>query len=330
MVTRRKAIRDAGRYASLALAPGALCVLPAPARAADYPSHPIRVIVPYAVGGGSDISIRVLQNPVGELLNTSLVIDNRAGGGTLIGTRFVEQAPADAYTIGIMDPAFLVNPSLLAEANYNPLKDFEPVSLISVTPMILCVPVKLPVKDFKEFIAYAKSHPGKLNYGSPGAGSAGHLAIEQVRNAFSLRMTHIPYKGSGPAMTAVVTGEVDALMSGSALVPMVQQGQLRALGVTSASRLPSLPEVPTFTELGYPGLNVQTFAAVVAPAATPAAFVQRLQDAFATAVHRPAISKMLEDRGQVAVGSNSQELAAFFKRNLDSLVAVVHDSNIKL
>jgi tripartite-type tricarboxylate transporter receptor subunit TctC len=301
----------------------------APARADDYPSRPIRVIVPYAAGGGSDISARVVQSRVGEVIKQSLVIDNRGGGGTLIGTRAVQLAPPDGYTVGIMDPAFLVNPSLTAEAKYDPLKDFVPISLISVTPMILAVPSALPVASLKDLVAYAQANPDKFDYGSPGTGSAGHLAVEQFRNVFKLRGTHIPYKGSGPAMTAVVGGEINALMSGSALISLIQAGQLRALAVTGDKRLSSLPAVPTFTELGYPQINVQTFAALVAPAGTPKPAVQQLQAAFGSVVQMPEIRALLEQRGQMPVGGSADELAAFFKDNLASLVKVVRDSSIK-
>ncbi|MES2187179.1 MAG: tripartite tricarboxylate transporter substrate binding protein [Pseudomonadota bacterium] len=300
------------------------------AHADTFPSQAIRIIVPYAAGGGSDITSRVIQNRLGELLKQPLVIDNRAGGGTLIGTRAVQIAPPDGYTVGVMDPAFLTNPSLMPDAKYDPLKDFTPISLISVTPMILAVTNAYPAKDLKEMVGYAKAHPGKLNYGSPGSGSAGQLAIEQFRTSFGLTGTHIPYKGSGPAGSAIVGGEIDALMSGSALIPLIQGGRIRGIAVTGSKRLPSLPDVPTFAELGYPKINVQTYTALVAPAGTPQAVVQTLQSAVAQTVKSPDMQKALEDRGQVAVGSTPEELAKFFRDNHTSLVKVVHDANIKM
>ncbi|HEX4328591.1 MAG TPA: tripartite tricarboxylate transporter substrate binding protein [Burkholderiales bacterium] len=302
----------------------------APARAADdFPSRPIRVIVPYAPGGGSDISIRVVQNRVQELLKQSLIVDNRAGGGTMIGTRLVAGAAPDGYTLGIMDPAFLANP-LMTDAKYDATKDFVPVSLISVTPMIFAVPASEPVKSVKEFVDYVKAKPSVFNYGSPGSGSAGHLAIEQFRNTFGLKGVHIPYKGSGPAMAAIAGGEINSLMSGSALVPLVQDGRLRGLAVTGTKRLNSLPAVPTFAELGFPQVNVQTFAAMVAPAGTPRPVVLKLQAAFAGAVNSPDMKVQLDQRGAIPVGSSADELAAFFKDNTTNLAKVVQESNIKI
>jgi tripartite-type tricarboxylate transporter receptor subunit TctC len=300
------------------------------AHADTFPSQPIRVIVPYAAGGGSDITSRVIQNRLGEILKQPLVIDNRAGGGTLIGTRAVQIAPPDGYTVGVMDPAFLTNPSLMPDAKYDPLKDFAPVSLISVTPMILAVTNAYPAKSLKEMVDYAKAHQGKLNYGSPGSGSAGQLAVEQFRTTFGLKGIHIPYKGSGPAGSAIVAGEIDTLMSGSALIPLIQGGRIRGIAVTGTRRLPSLPEVPTFAELGYPQINVQTYTALVAPAGTPRPVIEVLQKAMAQTVKSPDMQKALEERGQVAVGSTPEELAKFFKDNHTSLTKVVKDADIKM
>lgn len=299
------------------------------AAADDFPSHPIHVIVPYAPGGGSDISIRVIQNRVQELIKQSLVVDNRAGGGTMIGTRLVAAAAPDGYTIGIMDPAFLANP-LMTDAKYDAMKDFVPVSLISVTPMIFAVPAKEPAKTVKDFVARMKANPGAFNYGSPGAGSAGHLAVEQFRNAFGLKGVHVPYKGSGPAMIAISSGEISGLMSGSALVPLVQDGRLQGLAVTGTKRLSSLPNVQTFAELGYPQVNVQTFAAVVAPAGTPRPVIQKLEAAFAAAVNTPEIKTQLDARGALPVGGTADELAVFFRDNGASLAKVVRESNIHI
>ena len=205
-----------------------------PCYAQDYPTRPVRVIVPYAAGGGSDITIRIVQAKAMELLGQSLIVDNRAGGGTLIGTRMTQTSPADGYTIGVMDPAFIINPTLVKDAGYDALKDFTPVSLITATPLILVSPPSFPPKTVQELVDHVKANAGKVNYGSPGDGSAGHLAMEQFRNHFGLKMVHIPYKGAGPAVTAVVAAEVPMLFAGSGVVPFVQDGRLRGL----ANRLP--------------------------------------------------------------------------------------------
>jgi tripartite-type tricarboxylate transporter receptor subunit TctC len=166
----------------------------ASASAQDFPARPVRIIVPYAPGGGTDITSRIVQDRTVALLGQPLVIENRAGGGTLIGTQAVANATPDGYTLGVMDPAFVTNPQLMTDARYDPLKDFGPVTLLTVTPLILVVPSSFPVRTLQELIDYAKANPGKLNYGSPGSGSGGHLAIEQFRHAFGLQMVHVPYK----------------------------------------------------------------------------------------------------------------------------------------
>ena len=211
-----------------------------PCYAQDFPTRPVRVIVPYAAGGGSDITIRIVQAKAMELLGQSLIVDNRAGGGTLIGTRMTQTSPADGY------------------AGYDALKDFTPVSLITATPLILVSPPSFPPKTVQELVDHVKANAGKINYGSPGDGSAGHLAMEQFRNHFGLKMAHIPYKGAGPAVTAVVAAEVPMLIAGAGGVPFIQDGRLRGLAATSAKRLPAIPNVPTFAELGFPQINVQT------------------------------------------------------------------------
>ena len=300
------------------------------ATAQDFPNRPIRVIVPYAAGGGSDITIRIVQAKAMELLGQSLIVDNRAGGGTLIGTRMVQQAAADGYTLGVMDPAFIINPTLVKDAGYDAMKDFTPVTLITATPLILVTPPSFPPKTVQELVDYVKANPGKVNYGSPGDGSAGHLAMEQFRSFFGLRMIHVPYKGAGPAVVAVVAAEVPMLIAGSGGVPFIQDGRLRGLAATSAKRLPAIPNVPTFAELGFPQVNVQTFAGVVAPAGTPPAAIRRLQAAFAGATLTPEVKARLEQLNQFPVGNTTGEFTAFLKENQARLVKVVHDSNITL
>ncbi len=298
--------------------------------AQNFPQRPVRVIVPYAAGGGSDITIRIVQARAMELLGQSLIVDNRAGGGTLIGTRMVQLAGGDGYTLGVMDPAFIINPTLVKDAGYDALKDFTPVTLITATPLILVTPPSFPPKTVQELVDHVKANAGKVNYGSPGDGSAGHLAMEQFRSFFGLKMIHIPYKGAGPAVVAVVAAEVPMLIAGSGGVPFIQDGRLRGLAATSARRLPAIPNVPTFAELGFPQVNVQTFAGVVAPAGTPPAAIKKLHAAFAGAVQTPEVRTRLEQLNQFPVGNTPEEFGTFLRDNQARLVKVVQDSNIKL
>jgi tripartite-type tricarboxylate transporter receptor subunit TctC len=296
----------------------------------EFPARPIRIVIPYAAAGGSDITTRIVMARAMAALGQSLIIDNRAGGGTLIGTRMVQAASPDGYTLGVMDPAFIINPTLVSEARYDPLKDFAPITLFSATPLILVVPPSVPARTVQELVDHAKANPGKLNYGSPGNGSAGHIAIEQFRSFFGLKMSHVPYKGAGPAVTAVVGAEVPMLMAGSGAVPFIQDGRLRGLGATSAKRLPAIPAVPTFAELGFPGVNVQTFAGLVAPAGTPRPVIQRLHGAFAGAVQNQEVRARLEQVNQVPVGNTPEEFAAFLQDNRTRFIKIVRESNIKL
>jgi tripartite-type tricarboxylate transporter receptor subunit TctC len=317
-----------------------LCVLAAALAAAafaagnalsqEFPTRPIRIIVPYAPAGGSDITIRIVQARAAELLGQPLVVENRPGGGTLIGTRAVMNATPDGYTLGVMDPAFIVNPTLMSDARYDPLNDFAPVTLITATPLMLVVPPSSKALSAQALIDMARAAPGKMNYGSPGDGSAGHLAMEQFRSFFKLQIIHIPYKGAGPAVAAIVGNEVPMLFAGSGATPFVQDGRLRALGVTSAKRLTTLPAVPTFSELGFPEVNVQTFAGLVAPAAAPRPAIQRLHAAFTSAVQMPEVKSRLEQFSQVPIGNTPQEFGIFLQENRARLMKVVRESNIRL
>jgi len=295
----------------------------------EFPSRSIKIIVPYPPGGGADLAVRAIQKRMSDILGQPVLVENQAGGGTLIATKATVNAKPDGYTLGMVDPAFLVNPVLNASSNYDVFKDFLPVSLISVTPMILAIPSALPVKNLPEFIQFIKTHPNQANYGSPGMASAGHIAFEQMRTVLGMQITHVPYKGSVPSTTAILSNEVSAMMSGSALIPMVQSGKLKAIAITGKKRLESLPNVPTFEELGYPQINVQTFVAIVAPVNTPKQVIDKLQNAFIQSVNNQQAKFTYDQYGQIAIGSSAEELTTFFKENQSSLLKVVRDSAIK-
>jgi tripartite-type tricarboxylate transporter receptor subunit TctC len=297
--------------------------------AQDFPNRSIRIIVPYPPGGGADLAVRAIQKRMSDILGQPVLVENQAGGGTLIATKTTAMAKPDGYVLGMVDPAFLVNPVLNLSANYDVFRDFLPVSLVSVTPMILAIPSVLPVKNLPEFIQFIKANPSTANYGSPGMASAGHIAFEQMLAVLGLSMTHIPYKGSIPSTTAILSNEVSAMMSGSALIPMVQSGKLKAIAITGKKRLESLPNVPTFEELGYPQINVQTFVAIVAPTGTPKSVIDKLQYALIQSVNNHQAKITFDQYGQIAIGSSSDELAAFFRENQASLLKVVKDSSIK-
>jgi tripartite-type tricarboxylate transporter receptor subunit TctC len=240
------------------------------ASAQNYPDHPIRVIIPYPPGGGTDIAFRIIAPQAGDILNQTIIVDNRPGASSMIGTGAVSRATPDGYTLLASDSAFVINPGLFKDRlPYDTLKEFRGVTMMATSPALLVVNPSLPVKTLAELIALAKSKPGKLNYGSGGVGAAPHLAGELLKLAAGIDLTHIPYKGTAPALTAVLSGEVDMAFVGiSSAAPYIAVGQLRAIALTEAKRQPSLPDVPTFAE-SHLDLDGNSYWGIYAPSAFP-------------------------------------------------------------
>jgi tripartite-type tricarboxylate transporter receptor subunit TctC len=301
-------------------------------QAQQYPSRPIRAVVPLAPGGGTDTVGRLVFSKLGELLGQQIVVDNRGGGGGVIGTDLVAKATADGYTLlmgSITTNA--VNPVLYKKLPYDHIRDFAPISMVGTVPNVLVVHSSVPAKSVKEFIAYAKANPGKISYGSAGIGSAPHLSMELIKSMGGINMVHVPYKGSGPALADVLGGQLQALCSSLAgLLPHIKAGRVRALGVTTTTRNPQLPDVPTITEAGIPGYEVVIWYALFAPARTPQPILARLNAETVKALNSEDLKQRLTLQG-LDVGSSTQDqLMAFVKSETAKWAKVAKDSGAQL
>ena len=320
------------RVAALLLAlTAALAATPGMAQAQTKIVHPIRLIVPYVPGGGTDILSRLLGPALGEEFGQSVVIDNRPGGSSTIGTQFVAKAAPDGYTLGMIDAAFITNPSLMKQLPYDTLKDFTPMVLVATSPLVMVVPASSPAKNVAEFVTYAKSRPGKISFGSAGVGTGVHLAAEQFRAAAGLSMTHIPYKGSGQAVTELVGGQTDMMFTTqSSAKPMSTAGRMRPLGITSPKRSAIMPEVPTFAETGFPMVDAVTINGIVGPAGMPPDFVKRVNAAMNKALkNRETLEKMAE-QGFVPAGGSPEDFAAWIRSEIPKWNKIIKDADIKV
>ena len=264
------------------------CAAAAPAQPAPYPQRPVRFIVPYAPGGSSDVIARLLGQKLGETLGQPFVVDNRPGAGSMIGTDLAARSPADGHTIILSDMPHAINPSIHAKVPYDPVNDFSPITLVGVAPLLLFVNPATHARSLKEFIALAKAQPQSIAIGSGGIGATTHLLAELLQARAGIQLTHVPYKGAGPAIADVVAGQIPATFTSMATAaPHVQSGKLRALAVTSARRNASLPDVPTFEESGVTGMIVEHWWGVMGPAHVPSAIVHKLHDELVNAVNAP-------------------------------------------
>jgi tripartite-type tricarboxylate transporter receptor subunit TctC len=283
----------------------------------DYPSKPIRFVVPSSPGGGADVLARSLAPRLSEALGKPLVVENRSGAGGIIGYEIVAKAPPDGYTMLIVAGGYTLNPSLYSKLPYDTMRDFERVSLITCAPNLVVVHNSVPVNSVQELIAFAKAKPKYLNYASSGVGTTSYLSAEIFKSMTGVDMVHVPYKGAGDATAAAISGQVHLIFSTpNALVPQAKAGRVRALGVTSAHRLPVIPDVPTIAETGLPGYEVNNCYGVLVPAHTPRAIVTRLNGEIVRILRVPETRGHLESLGFEVLGTTPEKYTEFARDDM--------------
>ena len=309
------------------------CVLlPAAAIAQNYPGKPIRLIVAFPAGGSTDIIARIVGQKLGERLGQQVVIDNRGGAGGTLGTEIAARAYADGYTLTMgTTSTHVIAAGAYARLKYDPLKDFEPITLVATTPYLLVVNPGVKANSLKDFIALAKSQPGKLNYASAGTGTTTQLAMEMLKSAAGIDVVHVPYNGNGPANTATLGGQVQALFgSMPAVLAQAKAGRLRPLAVGTPRRSPSLPDVPSVAESGYPGFDASLWLGFFAPKGTPAPILKRLQTELTGIAQSPDMKEQFERNGAEALTTTPAELTKLLKAEIDKYSKVIKAAGIKL
>jgi tripartite-type tricarboxylate transporter receptor subunit TctC len=323
-------VRTSGMLHALALVPGLAAALPAIAQ--EYPSKTIRVITAFTPGGTSDIVARLSSQMLSDAFGRPSVVENRPGAGGTVGTELAAKSAPDGYTLVIGHIGTLaVNPTLYPKIGYDPVRDFAAITLISKAPSIMVVHPSLPVKTVKEFIALARKRPGALEYGSPGSGSAGHLLMSYLTLLSKTELLHVPYKGTAPALVDLMAGRISTVFTGTpGILPHVQAGRLRIIGVSSAQRLASMPDVPTIAESGLPGFDVTQWWGILAPAGTPRPIVMRLNEVFEKALRSPEMLKRLAADGAEPAHSTPEAFQAFIKSEVEKWAPVIRASGAKV
>jgi tripartite-type tricarboxylate transporter receptor subunit TctC len=298
-------------------------------RDSNYPTKPIRFVVPFAPGGGTDIIGRILAQRLNEALGQPVVVDNRGAAGSTVGTDIVCKAPADGYTTLLANISMAFNPWLYKSLPYNAIRDLAPVSMVAVQPNIVVIHPFVPAKSIREFTDYARANPGKLSFGSAGAGSGTHLAGEMLKDRLKIDMVHVPYKGTGPAVTDLIGGQIQVMISTFAsALPHVRSGRLRALGVTSAKRSPATPEVPTLIEAGVPDYDYSTWYALFMAAGTPRAVIDKLNQVTRQTLATDDMKQKFDAQGVDAWSSTATELGAYLRAETEKWGKVVRAAGI--
>ena len=317
------------RYRKILIA--SLAIAATSAFAQDYPTRPITLLVPFAPGGSSDVLSRLVAQKLTEAWQKQVIVENKPGGAGNIAMEAAQRAKPDGYTLILGHVGTLaVNPAMFGKLPYDPVKGFVPVSMIATVPNIIAVNPQVPAKDFKEFIALVKAKPGTIYYGSAGNGSAGHLAMEYLKQTAGLDMPHVPYKGTGPMITDLLAGQTQATFTGALpLVPHIKAGKLRPLAVGSAKRIAALPDVPTVAESGYKGFETSQWYGILAPAGTPEPILKKLNAEINRILKLPDVVERLSADGSVPQGGTSEEFAAFIASEEKRWGQVVRAANIK-
>lgn len=307
-----------------------ICIASLQASAQAFPTKPVRLVVPFPSGGATDALGRALAQKMSEAWGQPVVVDNRPGGGTNIGTEIVAHAPADGYTILFTLNSFAVNASLYPKLPYDPIKDFQPVSLFAVAPNVIAANPSIPANTVQELIKLARAEPGKVTYGSAGTGSGSHLAGALFANLAGVNMTHVPYKGVSLAVTDLIGGQISLSFSVYSVVdPFIKSGRLKAIAVTSAKRSPLAPNLPTVAEGGLNGFDVISWFGVVVPAGTPKEVVQSIHSQIARAAKMPDIRDKFASQGIELVSNSPEEFADYIKKDWAVWDKIIKSSNIK-
>lgn len=311
----------------VALAVASLC---GSAWAQDFPTKPLTIVVPFSPGGATDIMSRLLAERLNKRLGQPVLVENKPGAGTMIASEYVAKAPADGYTLLLAASSLGIAPSLYSKVNYDPIKDFEPVSQVASVVHVLVVHPSIPAKNVGELVTWLKANPTKANYGSVGAGTSTHLEAELFNSVAGVKMEHIPYKGSAPALTDMIGGRLQVMFDAYASSgPFIKDGKVRLLAVTTAQRSKSLPDTPTVSESGLPGYEAMPWLGLVAPAGTPAPVVNKIYAELHEVLKEPAVQEKFRSLGLDIIGSKPDEFKIFLRGDIVKWAKIVKDSGAK-